>query len=101
ETHAAECNKEGVFAADAIAQPSEQERAKGADQKTRSEERNRAQERCDRMCLLEELHRQHRGQAAEDVKVIPLDDIPHGGSPDHLTEILWNPRIGHLSPPCY
>src|SRR5262249_41197637 len=39
---------------------------------------------------LEELDRQDRGQAAEDVEVIPFDDVSHRRGDEHGPEILWD-----------
>src|SRR5262249_22471877 len=66
ETHAAERDEERVFAADAVAQPSEQECAQWANQESGGEQRDGAQERRNRMALFEELDRQDGSQAAKD-----------------------------------
>src|SRR5262245_29550998 len=47
------------------------------------------------MGLLKELHRQHRGQAAEDIEVIPLDDVADRCGDDHLTKVLRDLRSSH------
>src|SRR4029453_960596 len=41
-----------------------------------------------RVSLVEELHGQDRGQAPEDVEVVPLDDVPHRGGHHHAAEVL-------------
>src|SRR5262249_37577151 len=81
-------NEERVLAADAVAHPSEQECAKGPDQETGREQRNRAQQGCNGMGLLEELDRQDRGQASENVKIIPFDNISYRRGDDHAPKIL-------------
>src|SRR5256885_103141 len=48
------------------------------------------------MRLVEELDRQNRGQAAEDIEVIPLDDVPHGRGGDHAPKIFWDFRASHI-----
>src|ERR1051325_7962924 len=40
------------------------------------------------MCLVEELDRQNRRQAAENIEVVPLDGIADRGGNDHGPEIL-------------
>src|SRR5262249_49437902 len=81
---------ERVFAADPVAQPSEQERSQWADQESGGEQRDRAQQGRDRVSLLEEFDRQHGGQAPEDIEVIPFDDVSYRRSDDHGPEILWD-----------
>jgi DNA-binding NarL/FixJ family response regulator len=49
------------------------------------------------MGFLKELHRQHRGQAAEDVEVIPLDDVADRCGDDHLSKILRDLRPSHIT----
>jgi hypothetical protein len=48
------------------------------------------------MGFLKELHRQHRGQAAEDVEVIPLDDVADRCGDDHLSKVLRDLRPSHI-----
>jgi hypothetical protein len=43
------------------------------------------------VALLEELDRQDRGQAAENIEVIPFDDVTHRRRDDHASEILRHP----------
>src|SRR5262249_35742667 len=74
-------------AADAVAHPSEQECPQGPNQESRREQRNGAQQRRDRMALFEELDRQDRGQAPENIEVIPFDDVSHRRRDDHAPEI--------------
>src|SRR5205085_8524309 len=76
----------------------EQERPERTDQESGGEQRNRAQQSRDRMGLLEELDRQNRGQAAENIEIIPLDHVSHGRSDDHGPEVLWNLRPSHIFP---
>ena len=48
------------------------------------------------MDLFEELDRQDRGQAAEDIEVIPLDDVSHRRGDDHAPEVLRDLRASHI-----
>src|SRR5262249_55165990 len=48
------------------------------------------------MGLLKELHRQHRGQAAEYIEVIPLDDVADRCGDDHLSKVLRDLRPSHI-----
>jgi len=77
QAHAGERKEEGVLAAHAVADAAEQQRPEGPDQEAHGKERHRAQEGCHRVGLLEELDGEHRSQAAEDVEVVPLDDVPN------------------------
>src|SRR5262249_45012721 len=104
KTHSGQRNEERVFAADPVAHPSEQECSQRADQESRCEQRDPAQQRRDRMALFEELDRQDRGQAAENVEVIPFDDVSHRRGDDHAPEIPWDlnracSSHSHLSSP--
>jgi hypothetical protein len=47
----------------------------GADQESGGEQRNRAQQSRDRVGFFEELDRQDRSQAPEDIEVVPFDDV--------------------------
>src|SRR5215471_11705987 len=49
------------------------------------------------MGLLKELHRQHRGQAAEYIEVIPLDDVADRCGDDHLAKVLRDLRSSHIA----
>src|SRR5262249_8597041 len=69
---------------------SEQEGAERADQKARGEQGDRAEQRRHRVAFFEEFDRQDGGQAAEDVEVIPLDDITARRSGNHASEVRWN-----------
>src|SRR6516165_12073207 len=100
ERHADERQDEGVFAADAISQPAEYECPQRTDQKSGGEQRNRAEQRRHGVALFEEFYRENRGQAPENVEVIPLDDIASGRSHDHGPEVLRNSSCliqSHLS----
>jgi hypothetical protein len=57
-------------------------------QEAGGEQRDRAQQRCNGMRFLEELDRQDRGEAAENIEVVPLDDVSDRGGNDHGAEIL-------------
>jgi hypothetical protein len=96
EAHAGQGDQERVLAADLIAEPPKQERPERADQKSGGEQRNRAQQRRDRVRFFEELDRQDGGQAAEDVEVKPLDDISRRRGDDDRAEILRNFRNRRL-----
>src|SRR5207244_10648566 len=80
--------EERVLAAHPVAHPSEQECAKRTDQESGGEQRNRAQQGRNRVALFEELDRQDRGQAPENIEVIPLDDVSHCRGDDHAPEVL-------------
>src|SRR5205814_9078203 len=54
----------------------------------RAEAADRLDERASGGACREELDRQERGQAPEDVEVVPLDDIPHGCGDDDPAKIL-------------
>jgi hypothetical protein len=98
ERHARERHQEGVFAADAVAHPAEQKSAQWTDQETGGEQRNGAEQRRHRVAFFEELDRQDRGQASENVEVIPLDDVTARRSGNHASEVRWN-ASSHLFPP--
>src|SRR5437588_675191 len=86
QSHAGQRDDEGVLAADLVAEPTEHERAQRTDEEADGKNRDRAQECRDRMPLLEELDREDRGEAAEDVKVVPLDDVAHGCGDDDAAQ---------------
>ena len=90
QPHSAERNKERILAADPIAHPSEEERPQWTDQESCGEQRNRTEQSCDRVGLFKELDRQNCGQAAEDIEVIPFDDVSHRRSNNHAAEIPRN-----------
>src|SRR6185295_14760686 len=81
---------------DAVAHPSEQECSERADQKSGCEQRNRAQQSRNWMGLFKELDGQDRGQAAEDVEVVPLNDVSHGRGDDNAPEVLRDFRASHI-----
>src|SRR5256885_937506 len=87
----------GVFAAHPVAQPSKQEGTQWANQEAGGKQRDRAQQRRHRVGLVEELDRQDRRQTAEDVEVIPFDDVAHGGGEHYTAEVLWD-LPGHSIP---
>src|SRR3989454_9479721 len=88
QTHAAQRNEEGVLAAHDVADAAEDERSERADEEARGEGADRLDERASGGAGREELDRQERGQAPEDVEVVPLDDIPNGCGDDDPTKIL-------------
>src|SRR2546429_5283025 len=55
---------------------------------SRGEGADRLDERASGGACREELDRQERGQAPEDVEVVPLDDIPNGCGDDDPAKIL-------------
>src|SRR5262249_26462909 len=79
---------ERVFPADLVAEPAEEERPERPDEEADREDRHRAEEGGDRVALLEELHREDRGQAAEDIKVVPLDDVADRCCDDDAAELF-------------
>ena len=98
QSHAAERNQERIFAADAIAHPAKQEGPQRTDQETGGEQRDGAEQRRDGVALFEEFDRQDRGQAAEDIEIIPLDDVSPRCRDDHASEVLRN-MSSHGHPP--
>ena len=100
ERHAGQRDEEGVFAADPIAHPAEHEGAQRTNQEAGGEQRDGAQQRRDRMRLFEEFHRQDRGEAAENVEVVPLDDVAARRGGDHASKVRRNVSgHGHLLGP--
>src|SRR5262249_25444576 len=95
EGHAAERYKKCVFAADAVTHPAEQEGSQRTDQKAGSEQRNGAEQRRNGVAVCEKLDRQDRGQASENVEVIPLDDVTARRSGDHSSEVRRNTSNSH------
>src|SRR5262249_44541572 len=79
-----------VLASDLVAQPSEQKCSQWTDQESGREKCDRAQQRRNRVALLEEFDSEDRGQAAEDIEVIPFDDIANGGGNDHASKVPRN-----------
>src|SRR5262245_34755177 len=51
------------------------------------------------MRFLEELDREHRGQAAEDIEVVPLDDVSYRGGDDHAPEVFRHLWTSHFRSP--
>src|SRR5215510_1944427 len=86
--HATQRYDEGILPAHLIAEPAEEERPQRPDEEADREDRHRAEEGGDRMALLEELHGENRGQASEDVEVVPLDDVADGCRDDDAAELL-------------
>src|SRR4030095_14003633 len=52
------------------------------------EDRHGAEKGRDRVALLEELDREDRGQAAEDVEIVPLDDVADGCGNDDAAKFF-------------
>jgi len=88
--HSAERNEERVFAAHLVAHPSEQECPQWTDQESGGEQRDRAQQGRNRVALFEELDRQDRSQAPENIEVVPLDDVSYRRGDDHGPKVLRN-----------
>src|SRR5262245_29161991 len=76
--HAGQRDDEGILPAHLVAEPAEEECPEGPDQEADREDRHGAEEGRYRVALLEKLDRKDRGQAAEDVEIIPLDDVADG-----------------------
>src|SRR5213595_3809158 len=76
--HAGQGDDEGILPAHLIAEPAEEERPQRPDQEADREDRHGAEEGRDRVAFLEKLDRKDRGQASEDVEVVPLDDVADG-----------------------
>src|SRR5207248_9269727 len=94
----AQRDEEGVLAADEVADATEHERAEGAYQESGGERPDRLDERAAGGARREELHRQQRGQAAEDVEVVPLDHVPDCCGDHDAPQILHGERrSGHNS----
>src|SRR5204863_4089008 len=99
-SHPGQRDDEGVLATGLVAEPAEEEGPQWADEKADREDRDRAEERCDRMPLLEELDGEDRSKAAEDVEVVPLDDVADGCGDDNTAELAeWNLRSSSHKPP--
>src|SRR5439155_23018889 len=88
QAHAGQRDDERVLPPDLVTEPAEDERPQRPDQEADREDRHRTEEGCHRVALLEELHGEDRGQAPEDVKVVPLDDVADGCRNDDATELL-------------
>src|SRR5213592_285936 len=74
----------------------EYEGSERADQEPGGERADRLDERTSGGARREELHRQERGQAAEDVEVVPLDDVPDCCGDHDAPQILRGERrSGH------
>src|SRR5262249_38994762 len=90
---------EGVLAADLVTEPAEEERPQRPDKEAHREDGHRAEEGRDRVAFLEELDGEDRGQAAEDVEVVPLDDVADGCRNDDAAELVeWNLGCPHWPP---
>src|SRR5262249_2778153 len=72
DSRPAQCDDEGVFAPDLVAEPSEDKSPQWPDQKADREDGHGAQEGRHRVAFLEELDGEDCGQAPEDVEVVPL-----------------------------
>src|SRR5207244_12299028 len=93
--HAGQRDDEGVFPAHLIAEPAEEERPQRAYQEADREDRYGAEEGRHRVALLEKLDREDRGEAAEDVKVVPLDDVADGCGDDDSAEFFGRKLSRH------
>src|SRR5207249_1164744 len=99
EAHAGERDEERVLATHPVAEPAEQKGAQRADQEPGREQRDRAEQRGHWMALLEKLDRQHSGQAAEDIEVVPLDDVSDRRRNNHTSKILGHCNCHWFLPP--
>src|SRR2546425_107501 len=88
QPHTGQRDDEGVLPADLVAEPAEDERPQWSDEEADREDRHRAEEGRHRVALLEELDGQDRGQAAEDVEVVPLDDVADGCRDDDPAKLF-------------
>src|SRR5439155_26195641 len=79
-----------VLAANPVAHPSEEECPQWTDQESGGEQRNRAQQGCNRVALFEELDRQDCGQSSENIEVVPFDDVSDCLVDDYAPEVLRN-----------
>src|SRR5438477_1219564 len=86
QSHAGQRDDERVLPADLVAEPAEDEGAQGSDEEADREDGHGAEEGRHRMPLLEELDREDRGEAAEDVEVVPLDDVADGCGDDDAAQ---------------
>src|SRR2546425_255446 len=86
--HTSQRDDEGVLPAHLVAEPAEEERPQRAYQEADREDRHGAEEGRHRVALLEKLDREDRGQAAEDVEVVPLDDVADGCGDDDSAEFF-------------
>jgi hypothetical protein len=48
--------------------------------------------------FVKELDRQDRGQATEDIKIVPLNNVSHGGGNHYAAKVFWD-LTGHRVPP--
>ena len=87
QSHPGERHEEGVFAANPVADRAEHQCAERPDQEPHREEGHGAEQRRDRMALLEELDREDRGQAPEHVEVVPLDHVADRGREHDPTKL--------------
>src|SRR5207247_7593273 len=96
QPHTAQGDQERVFATHFVPEPAKHEGSERPDQETNREERYSAEEGRHRVALLEELDGEDRGQAAEDVEVVPLDDVADGCGDDDTAEFFQrNIRYWH------
>src|SRR6185437_7503737 len=73
ETHERHGDEEGIFAADDVTEPAEEQRTKRAHRKTGGEGEQREYECRSRIHAGEELRRENGRQRAVDIKVVPLE----------------------------
>ena len=75
--------EEGVFAADEVAEPAEEQRAERTHRKTGGEGEQREDESRGRSDAGEELRRQNRGERSVDIEVVPLENCAERRGEDH------------------
>ena len=91
ETHQRHGDEEGVFAADHVAEPAEDQRAEWADGEAGGERKQREDEADIRRHVGEKVFRQERAERAVDVKVVPFEDGAQRGGKDHETLFARHP----------
>src|SRR5450759_1658998 len=92
ECHADQRHDEGILAADPVSQPAEHKCPQWPDQEPGGEQRDRAEQGGDGVALFEELDRQDRGQAPENIEIIPFDNVSARRGGDDASEVRWNAR---------
>src|SRR5207247_10037484 len=91
-------NVELVLAAHIVTDRAEDEGSELTDQEHIVEYSDRHDERASGGACREKLDRQERGQAAEDVEVVPLDHVPDSCGDDDTPQVLRGElRSGHNS----
>src|SRR6516164_1462669 len=109
DAHERHCDDEGVFAADQVAEPAEEQRAERTHGKTGREGEQREDEGRRRVYTGKELRGENRRQGAVDIKVVPLeygterrseDDHPLLGCHSTLAVLTRSHCCHRVSPFC-